>query len=127
MDRERTADMVRSVHPNGPISNCVEGETNTRERSHPSGPSTMKFFSYLVDMLLHKQQQVIEVIKYETGHLKKEKKKRLSHKRGQTHLQSFLFHNTFCPLLMTQTELFANFRDFVPSPALLQICSGRLV
>lgn len=34
--------------------------------------STLKLFPYLLDMLLHKQQQVIEVIKNETGHLKKQ-------------------------------------------------------
>lgn len=78
MDRERTADTVRSMHPNGPISNCMEEETNKRERLHPSGPSAMKFFLYLVDMLLHKQQQVIEVIKYETGHLKKKRRKTIT-------------------------------------------------
>lgn len=65
---------------------CVEEETDVRECFQPSGHSTPKRFPYLLDVLLHKQQQVIEVIKNETGHLKK-RKKRLSHKRGQTCLQ----------------------------------------
>lgn len=50
---------------------CVEEETNVRECGQPSGLSSPKRFPYLLDMLLHKQQQVIEVIKNETGHLKK--------------------------------------------------------
>lgn len=48
----------------------VEKETDVRECFQPSGLLTLKFFPYLLDMLLHKQQQVIEVIKNETGHLK---------------------------------------------------------
>lgn len=65
---------------------CVEEGTNVRECFQPSRLSTLKFFPYLLDMLLHKQQQVIEVIKNEPGHLKN-KKNRLSHKRTQTCLQ----------------------------------------
>lgn len=48
---------------------CVVEETNVGGCPQPSGPSTLEFFSYLLNMLLHKQQQVIEVSKGETCHL----------------------------------------------------------
>lgn len=53
---------------------CVEEETNVSECFQPSGLSTLKRFPHLLDMLLHKQQQVVEVIKNETAHLKNKKK-----------------------------------------------------
>lgn len=63
--------MVRRMQPNGPLSNCVcvceRGDDG--ECFHPSGASTLEFSSYLLDVLLHEQQQVIEVVKSETRHL----------------------------------------------------------
>lgn len=47
----------------------MEEETNVRGCPQPSGPSVLEFFSYLLNMLLHKQQQVIEVTKGERRHL----------------------------------------------------------
>lgn len=50
-----------------------------------SEASTLKFFSYLLNMLLDKQQQVIEVTKGETCHLEQ-----FQNKSTHTHLRSFL-------------------------------------
>lgn len=78
-------------------------------------------------MLLHKQLQVIEVIKDETGHLKnKNKKNRLSLKKEDKPVNSHFFFIFVFVLYLWLKFFSANFSDFVPSQALLQICSGRL-
>lgn len=100
MDRERTADMVRSMHPKGPSSNCVWKRRQMWENVfnlQPLDPETLPLPARYAA-----PQTAAGYWSYQKWNRSSKKTNRLSHKRGQTCLQSFLFYICFCPLLMTQ-------------------------
>lgn len=99
MVRERTADMVSSVHPSIPVSNCGEKKANkqkTEIRRKAYGKHVYAWeakwaweiwFSHLLNMLLEELLQILDVIHSQTRHLGHNVVIRLfKHKTSKVHL-----------------------------------------